>query len=186
MMPPADTPVNPAPSPEQILLAHDEQLKIQAGMLASMDKNLNDVMEYLKKLPGPTVNPAPAPAPDPPMPNKVGGTREISSTNPKRAVPKPVPPPNFMGRADPNGYEVWSFKVEKYLNLFPDLDEEEQANTAAGYLKGPALTWLMHHEKHVGKFNSLAEFLKALAITCNLKEDSNKAEDIFYAVKKNF
>ena len=54
-----ETPANPAPANlEQVLLAHDGQLKIQAETLAAMHKNLNDVMEFLKNLPAPTTKPA--------------------------------------------------------------------------------------------------------------------------------
>ena len=175
-----DTPVNPVPSPGQILLVHDEQLKTQAEMLATMHKNLNHVMEYLKNLPVPTVNPAPASTTKAPPPDP-----GITDDRPaKRNAPKFAIPPDFMSRDDKFGFITWSFKLRKYFGHYPLLSEKERVDLATGYFTGPAFTWFIHAEKTGKVFHDLNELLEGLKSICNLNDDENKDEDTFHDLQQ--
>ena len=167
------------PTAEQRVLNNEALIKQQGVLINELSNGLNEVLTLLRA--NPVMN---VPTPPTPIQQDQIQVQDQGHAAVKRAIPRPILPPSFTGRNDPNGYLVWCFKLEKYLAHYPDLNPLEQVNLTASFLKGPALTWYMHHEKHINKFDSLHDLLTNLESTCNLTDDVNKAEDAFFALRQ--
>ena len=125
--------------PEQILQVHDQAIKAQATTMAEMHKNLNEVMDYLKKLSAPV-----APAPVPVTPSPPPGAPAPDHSSLKRNDPKVALPPAFCGRDDKLGFVTWSFKLKQYFSHYRHLTEMEKV----GFKGAPPQGRSLEHPTH--------------------------------------